>query len=207
MQSLNHFGAICLTDGSTVIRDWLFRSMMFEADAENFRQAGIRIGADQTDIELKLMEEVLAPFPVSMRNDAMKMTRLYSLIYCFENSVRQLIQERLSEHYETEWWEKGVPKKVREFAEARQSSANGNSWLEGERSDQLQFLQFGHLADIVVQNWDVFADLIPTQHWLKQRMDELEQARNYIAHNRLLMPSEFSRLEQYVADWRKQVGF
>ena len=33
-----------------------------------------------------------------------------------------------------------------------------------------------------------------------------KQARNYIAHNRLLLPGEFARLEVYVGDWNRQVG-
>jgi len=39
---------------------------------------------------------------------------------------------------------------------------------------------FGGLSDIIIQNWHLFTDLIPSQHWLKQRMDELEQARHYV---------------------------
>ena len=74
------------------------------------------------------------------------------------------------------------------------------------KSNPMNFIEFGHLADIVAHNWDDFADLIPSQHWLKQRMDELEQARNFVAHNRLLLPAEFQRLYMYVADWNRQVG-
>lgn len=180
---------------------------MFEADAEIFRTAGVRIGADQTDVEAKLMEEVLRPFPIQLRSESMRMTRLYALIYCFENSVRQLIGQRLTELRGSDWWTtEAVPNKVRALADSRRDRANGNSWLEGEKSDPLQFIEFGHLADIIIANWDEFADLVPSQHWLKQRMDELEQARNYIAHNRLLMPGEFRRLESHVADWLRQVG-
>jgi hypothetical protein len=76
----------------------------------------------------------------------------------------------------------------------------------GEKGDPLQFVQFGHLADIVIGTWEDFSDLIPSQHWVKQRMDELEQARNFIAHDRQLLPGEFQRIETYVRDWNKQVG-
>ena len=40
----------------------------------------------------------------------------------------------------------------------------------------------------------------------KQRLDELEKARNFIAHNRLLLSSEFQRIEMYVSDWNRVVG-
>ena len=67
-------------------------------------------------------------------------------------------------------------------------------------------MQFGHLADIIIANWEDFSDLVPTQHWLKQRFEELEKARNFIAHNRLLLPGEFARIEMYVADWNRMVA-
>ena len=190
-----------------LLEKWFFRALMFEAGSEKLREAGIRVGADQTDVEARLMEEVLAPFSVQLRSEAMRMTRVYALVYCFENSVRELIRDRLQDKHGADWWAStAVPKRIRELADNRRDKANGNTWLEGERSDPLQFVEFGGLSDIVIQNWDLFADLIPTQHWLKQRMDELEQARNYIAHNRLLATTEFRRIESYVGDWLRQVG-
>ena len=189
------------------LEKWLFRAMMFEATSEKLRTAGIRVGADQTDVEVRLMEEVLAPYSVALRGEAMRMTRVYALVYCFENSVRELIRSRLQEKRDASWWgSEAVPKKIRELAESRLNKAKDNTWLEGERSDPLQFVDFGGLSDIIIQNWEHFSDLIPTQHWLKQRMAELEQARNYIAHNRLLADTEFRRIEHYIGDWLRQVG-
>lgn len=189
------------------IREWLFRAIMFESEAEEFRSAGIRIGADSEITERALLEEAIAPFSVSARNEALVMGRTYTLLNCFENSVRDLIKERLQDLFDLDWWEKGVPEQVKRFAQQRQADAKKNTWLEGQKAELIQFIEFGHLSDIIVQNWENFSDLIPSQHWMKQRMDELEKTRNYIAHNRLLLPSEFRRIEMYVADWNKAVGF
>lgn len=189
------------------IESWLFKALMFEASAEALRAAGLRVGADQTHVETRLMDEVMAPFSVNLRGESLRMTRVYALMYCFENSVRDLIRERLAEKHGVDWWNScAVTPKMRQAADNRRDKANGNSWLEGERSDPLQFVDFGGLSDLIVQNWDGFSDLIPSQHWLKQRMDELEQARNYIAHNRLLADTEFRRIESYIGDWMRQVG-
>ncbi|MBK7340794.1 MAG: hypothetical protein IPJ64_12365 [Saprospiraceae bacterium] len=188
------------------VREWMFRALMFEAEAENFKSAGIQVGADNEQTEKSLMGESLRPFSIQARNEALKMARIYALINCFENSVRDIIKERLKDKYTTDWWEKGVPKTVRDFAQKRQEEAQLNSWLEGDNTEIIEFTQFGHLSDIITHNWNNFSDLIPTQHWLKQRFDELEKARNYIAHNRLLLPSEFRRIEQYINDWDKQIG-
>ena len=188
------------------VREWMFRLLMFEAEAEQFRSAGIRIGADESESERSLLSETLDPFGVDLRNEALRMTRLYALIYCFENSVRLLIGDRLRERHGLDWWQTKVPKKVKDFAESRQKNARATSWLEGEKRDVLGFVEFGHLADLITNNWDDFSDLIPSQQWLKQRFDELEKTRNFIAHNRLLQMGEFSRIEMYVADWNRQVG-
>ena len=70
----------------------------------------------------------------------------------------------------------------------------------------LKSIGFGHLSDVIVANWDDFSDLVPSQHWIKQRFDELEKARNFVAHNRLLLSGEFQRLEMYINDWNRMVG-
>jgi Swt1-like HEPN len=188
------------------LRSWLFRSLMFEAESEAFRQAGVRIGVDEREAESNLLDEALAPFPLTTRNDALRMGRLYAIIYCFENSVRDLIKTRMSEGNPGWWNGTAVPKKVRDLAESRLKDAEKNSWLEGVSKDILGFVDFGGLCDIITNNWSDFEDLIPSQHWLKQRFDELERARNFIAHNRMLAAAELARLEMYVGDWNRQVG-
>ncbi len=133
------------------------------------------------------------------------MARLYAMIFCFENEIRDFIREALDEKEGSNWQDK-LPAKIKEHAEGRREDALKDTWLEGEKSDLLGFVDFGQLAQVIVAKWDHFKDVIPTQHWLKQRMDELEKARNFIAHNRMLLPSEFHRIYMYVADWKRVIG-
>ncbi len=132
-----------MTEKLDALRVWMFRGLLFEADAEKFRQAGIRVGADQREVEARLMEEALAPFSIDIRNEALQMARLYALLYCFENAVRQLVKERLVEKYGLDWWNKGVPQSVQKFAEERQKAAVQDSWIEGQKTELLQFVEFG----------------------------------------------------------------
>lgn len=186
------------------LRDFLFRGLMFEAEASVFQGAGIQIGADQAASEERLLAEVLAPFSVTRRNEAFEMARLYALLYCFENEIRSLIRETLEEKDGPDWWDK-LPARIRTHAETRQATAIKDSWLEGQKRDLLGFVDFGMLASIITERWDCFS-IIPSQHWLKQRMEELEKARNFIAHNRMLLPSEFQRIYMYVSDWNRVIG-
>jgi hypothetical protein len=186
------------------LRDFLFRGLMFEAEASSFQAAGIQVGADLRDAEEHLLAEALAPFGVTRRNSALEMARLYAVLYCFENEIREFIRETLSEK-EGQDWATQLPPKVKEHAQSRMTTARADSWLEGEKTDILGFVDFGQLAQIFIAKWEHFP-VIPSQHWLKQRMDEMEKVRNFIAHNRMLLPTEFARLYMYIADWNRVIG-
>lgn len=186
------------------LRDFLFRGLMLESEATRFQAAGIQIGADQSDAEERLLVEALAPFGIQNRNQALEMARLYAVLFCFENEIRNYIRDTLSEK-EGHDWETKLPPRIITHAESRRDTAIKDSWLEGEKTDLLGFVDFGHLAQIVIAKWEHFP-VIPSQHWLKQRMDEMEKVRNFIAHNRMLLPSEFGRLYMYVADWNRVIG-
>lgn len=187
------------------LRDFLFRGLMFESEATRFQNAGIQIGADLTEVDEKLLAEQIAPFSISRRNNALEMARLYALLHCFENEVRSLIRSTLEENEGLDWWDK-LPTRVKKQAELRQETAFKDSWLEGEKEDLLGFVDFGMLAAIIIEKWPLFEDIMPSQHWLKQRMEELEKSRNFIAHNRMLLPSEFNRIYMYIADWNRVIG-
>jgi hypothetical protein len=177
---------------------------MFESEAVSFQTAGIQIGADPSDADDRLLGEALTPFGVGRRNQALEMARLYAVLYCFENEIREFVRDTLREKVGEDWIEK-IPHKIKEFAEGRRNAALKDSWLEGEKTDLLGFVEFGHLAQIIIDKWEHF-QVIPTQHWLKQRMDEMEKVRHFIAHNRMLLPSEFQRLYMYIADWNRVIG-
>ena len=187
------------------LRDYFFRGLMFESEAAQFQAAGIQVGADTSHAEERLLSEGISPFGVARRNQALEMARLYAVLHCFENEIRSLIRETLEEQEGADWQDK-LPVSVKKSSESRQKAALADSWLEGEKSDILGFVDFGHLSKIIIERWQFFESIIPSQHWLKQRMDELEKSRNFIAHNRMLLPSELNRIYMYIADWNRVIG-
>jgi len=177
---------------------------MFEAEASRFQRAGMQVGRYRASRGAAAIRGI-APFNVATRNNALEMARLYSVYHRFENEFRALIRETLEEKEGTDWLDK-LPQKTKTFADGRQKTAFADSWLEGEKSDLLGFVDFGQLASIIIEKWSCFEDIVPSQQWLKQRMDELEKARNFIAHNRMLLPSEFQGVYLYIADWNRAIG-
>jgi hypothetical protein len=178
---------------------------MLESEAGTFQTAGIQVGADIGQAEERLLSDAIAPFGVALRNRAIEMGRLYVVLHCFENSIRTFIRETLEEKDGPDWADK-LPAKVKKYAEDRQKESIEDSWLEGEKGDLLGYVDFGHLASVIIEKWSHFEDIVPSQHWLKQRMEEMEEARHFIAHNRMLLPTEFQRLYMYIADWNRIVG-
>ena len=196
-----------LSESRSAIRDFVFRGLLFESDSDVFRRAGIAVGSDIAQTEEQLLQEALAPFGVRRRNEALEMARLYAVLHAFENEVRSLIRDTLEERIGTDWWDgQAVPPKVKRMAESRQETALKDSWLEGAKSDRLEYVDFGDLSALIIHNWDCFKDNMPGQDWIRQRMTELEKARNFVAHNRLLLPSEFQRMYMYISDWNKMIG-
>ena len=187
------------------LRDYFFRGLMFESEASQFQAAGIQVGADTSHAEERLLSDGISPFGVARRNQALEMARLYAILHCFENEIRTLIRETLEEQEGADWHDT-LPASVKKTAVSRQKAAFSDSWLEGEKSDILGFVDFGDLSRTIIDKWQFFESIIPSQHWLKQRMDELEKSRNFIAHNRMLLPSEFNRIYMYIADWNRVIG-
>lgn len=196
-----------MISGRKNLRDFVFRGLLFESEAEQFRRAGINVGIDLGEAEEQLLLDALAPFGIQRRNDALEMARLYAVLHAFENEIRSLIRDTLDEKLPPDWWDtSAIPGNVKKMAESRQKTAEKDSWLEGAKGDRLEFVDFGDLATIIIQNWDHFKDLVPSQDWIRQRMNELEKARNFVAHNRMLLPSEFQRIYMYISDWNKVIG-
>ena len=111
---------------------------MFESEATKFQSAGIQIGANATQTEEQLLSEALSPFSITRRNNALEMARLYSVIHCFENEIRDYIRETLSENEGIDWWSK-LPQKIRTHAESRQDQAVLRS--EGLQDDPAVYRQ------------------------------------------------------------------
>ena len=61
-------------------------------------------------------------------------------------------------------------------------------------------------AQIIINNWDDFSDIIPNQAWINSRMDDLEMARNIIMHTGVLPNMELERVDSIVRDMLRQLN-
>ncbi len=170
------------------------------------KASGIKIGADARSFDENMMDGLLAPFPIDSRVAALKMARLYALLHCFENSIRDLVSERLLEKHGENWWQNAVSAKIQKYAADVRQKAIEQSWLDGDKGAMIDFVTLGHLTDIMVNSWSDFEEILPGQDWLRQRMNEIENIRNFAAHGRVIGEREYNRVLMYIEDWRMQIG-
>jgi hypothetical protein len=161
----------------------------------------------QVLIEVERDFHVIDPFlDKKMINEAAQMTRVYPVLYLFENSVRRIIQHVLEKKYGADWWNNKVPRNVRDNVEKRLVQEASNKWHGRRGAHKIFYTDIGDLSSIITTNWLDFKDMFPNQTWVKSRIDEIELSRNIVAHNNPLTDRDIKRVKLYFDDWTKQIG-
>lgn len=150
-------------------------------------------------------EETFYPqFPRELRRQAESMARHYAIFYCLENSVRQMIKDRLEEQYGSDWWDKAVPKSVADNAvKNRQRELHAGITLRSD--DLIDYSNFGELGEIIKANWDIFDDMLRDIRAVERILNNLNTLRAPIAHCNALAEDEVVRLDLGLRDWFRQM--
>lgn len=155
--------------------------------------------ASAADHEAAIKSSV-AQFSADVRANAMTMAEHYKLFYMLENDIRKLIDDTLGEAYGSDWWEEHSPPSAKEECKLNQQREQEAGFTP--RSDnQLDYVTFGHLGDIIRHNWDLFGGILSNPKALGRVMYSLNNLRGPIAHCGLLAEDEVDRLGLTVKDW------
>jgi len=191
-------------------QNFVFKAMLLNTELESLKDMGLIIAESPSLAEHKKSDKNISidAFPTQIRLNAIKMSGVYMAFFAFENSVRDLIKERLSssEHLGIKWWEKGVPKKIRDKVVDRKKKDGKNKWHAPRATDDIAYADFGDMSSIIIENWKHFEDIFPSQDWIKTRLSDLEQSRNALAHNNVLAERDINRISTYLEDWLNQIG-
>ena len=134
------------------------------------------------------------------------MSRLYVAFFCFENSVRELVAQKLRDSHGDNWWDTKVPQAIRTKVEARKRQEQKNKWHQPRGRSNINYTDFGDMPGILLNNWPDFEVLFDSPEWVKSRFSEMEKSRNVIAHNNVLEEAEIDRIRLYLQDWARIVG-
>ena len=194
-----------LTSPSTSIRNWLFKGLAIERALEGLERdgLGVRSGSSPESVQRVIP---LEEFSLPVRQAAMKAMPAYLAFFCLENAVRELVAERLSEKFGSDWWEQCASSGMKTQVADRKNHEGKNRWHIERGAHEVNYTNFGDLRNLIVAKWAEFEDLFPDQNWLTSRLDELEASRNIIAHSNILDDREMTRLALYLQDWKRQTG-
>jgi ABC-type microcin C transport system permease subunit YejB len=178
--------------------------MLAENSLSQLNDQGISVhGGAATPPTINVEE---AGFSPRIIYDATKMASVFMAFYCLENSVRDLITERLLARIGIDWWASAVPQKIKTAVERLKEKESDVRYHTPRSAALIGYTMFGNLAQIIISNWDNFSDLFPDQAWITSRFNDLEMSRNIIMHTGILPQIEVDRIESIVRDWLRQVG-
>lgn len=187
------------------LREWLFAGLTVEDALNELESNGIAVRAS-TDPQALQRVMPLEDFSAELRRSAMHALPAYLAFFVFENSVREVVSERLSERVGADWWDTTASSPLKTKVTKRQESEGRDRWHMRRGATEIYYTDFGDLASIIRNNWEHFEDLFPDVNWVVSRFDELEKSRNIVAHNNLLESHEVGRITLYLRDWVRQVG-
>jgi hypothetical protein len=175
-------------------------------------ESGVRQVAKNLEVDLgpshhptKDIETSFYPqFSARIRSDAEQMARNYTIFYSLENSIRELISDVMKRHGNDWWTVDGiVPKPVMENAvkNRKKELATG---VTPRSSDMLDYTNFGELGQIIMSNWDDFADIFTDIKAVERIINNLNTLRAAIAHCTPLAEDEELRLHLSLRDWFRQ---
>lgn len=191
-------------DNNKQLKQFIFNAFLLEDTFDQLEHKGITVRHGTTTQTITRIEET--DFSPRIRFNASKMASIYTAFFCIENSVRELIIDRLAERKGIDWWETCVPEKIKREAQKIKEREEINRYHSSRSESWIGYTMFGNLAQIIIANWEEFSDILPNQAWITSRFNDLEMSRNIIMHTGVLPDIEIERIESIIRDWLRQVG-
>ncbi|MFN6529340.1 Swt1 family HEPN domain-containing protein [Nostoc sp. ChiSLP03a] len=137
-----------------------------------------------------------------------RMSSLYVILHCYENSVRCFIEKIFLKELGDNWWEQVANSQMLEKVERVKNKEIKNKWVSPRGgSSPLYCIDWGDLARLIKNNKEFFLPYIGDINFIENRFTQLEDLRNIVAHHGIL-PSEddFQRVFISFRDWCRQIG-
>ncbi len=189
---------------SKKLKEFIFNGLLLDDTLDKLEDSGISIREGQKLKGISRIQET--DFSPKIIYNATKMSSVFTVFFCLENAVRELIQERLAERFGPTWWNDKIPTKIKDNVEKLKEKEKLNRYHAQRSANNIGYTFFGQLCQIIINNWDDFSDLFPDQHWINSRFNDLEMSRNIIMHTGILPEIEIERIESICRDWIRQVG-
>jgi HEPN superfamily Swt1-like protein len=144
----------------------------------------------------------LVPDKVRRATEASEAFRLF---FVFEEYLRELIVETLSEESKDSWWDK-VPKDVKDYVAASEATEEMKGWMALGSRDKSALMTLPQLLRVIEENWKGEFDDVIRDRGVIQEARLLVHLRNTICHMSVIPAEELERIRQTMRDWFRVVA-
>jgi hypothetical protein len=181
-------------------------NLSIEAEIQRIERAhNIDLGHEKADDKNAEEQQFYPQFSEKLRNEADAMSQHFAIFYCLENSIRELITDRLEEAHGENWWDVAVPPNVKDNA-TKDRSKEIAAGVTPRSEQMIDYSNFGELGEILKANWALFGDTLRDISAVQKILGSLNTLRAPIAHCKPLAPDEVVRLHLGLRDWFRQMG-
>jgi hypothetical protein len=124
-------------------------------------------------------------------------------MFVLENSIRNLIREKLSSAYGADWWIKAHIKGIRDNVQRTIDKEKKYPHREKRGLHPISYSNFSDLKQIILNERKHFADIILDFQWFEVEMDQVYMARNSLAHSVGISEDDASRIRLFYRDWAR----
>ncbi|MDD3323489.1 MAG: Swt1 family HEPN domain-containing protein [Paludibacter sp.] len=153
-------------------------------------------------VSYRIVHEIL---PEDIKIKGYQMAEVYTYLYAVENSLRLFIEKVCkNKHGEGYFQQIAVPRALQDTIRKRKENAESNKWLS-VRGNELFYLDFKDLGNLIDNNWDFFKDYFPNRDFIIPKLNEMAECRNLIAHNSYISDTERNLMKTYYNVILKQI--
>jgi hypothetical protein len=189
---------------TSAVQAFLYRAATANARVASMIEEGVLM--DSPPIGSRRDPAVLDEFDMDARIKAKRMGRIYELLFCLENSMRELIERTLKEADTLADWTDGINENILRSARKREEQDQEARWHGPRGESILNYLDFPDLGGIILDRWDDFQDLLGDRRWVERYFSEMNPTRRALAHTGDLTDFDVERMEMRVREWLRVVG-
>lgn len=144
--------------------------------------------------------------PDDIKEKGLYMSEVYTYLYMVENSLRLFIETISKEKYGEEYIEHiTIPTSLKRSIISRKEKEEDQKWLSVRGNNDLFYLDFKDISSLITNNWSIFQYYFPSQEFLVQKITEMADCRNLIAHNSFIGKNERDLIKVYYNAILKQI--
>lgn len=135
--------------------------------------------------------------------EAKEMATVYTTLYLFENSVRDVIERVLRAAHGDDWWTMQVPGRVQETAKKHEADERKDPWHGRRGTREIDYVYLTDLWAIIKHRWPDFSHLFPQgQAWVQSLLEnDMNVSRRVVAHMNPLAKDDIKNVETSFRKW------